>query len=139
MASSCENPLALLVGLADQLTTYFDECAAKVGLTSAQGHALMTIEGPTRMGDLAQQQTCDPSTVTSMIQRLERDGYVRRTIDPADARARLVQLSAKGSRARGKLEALLAHASSVIDELPAEERAALALLFAPRQVAAEAR
>ena len=99
MSEECSNnPVALLVALADRLRTFFDECAVQVGLTPAQGHALMAIEGPTRMGDLAAQQTCDPSSVTSMIGRLERDGFVQRVVDPHDARARLVQLSRKAVR-----------------------------------------
>jgi DNA-binding MarR family transcriptional regulator len=133
MSEECSNnPVALLVGLADRLRMYFDECAVQVGLTPAQGHALMAIEGPTRMGDLAAQQTCDPSSVTSMIGRLERDGFVQRVVDPHDARARLVQLSRKGATTRTRLAGLLAGASSVIDELPVEHRAALATLFAQR-------
>lgn len=139
MSEECSNnPVALLVALADRLRTFFDECAVQVGLTPAQSHALMAIEGPTRMGDLAAQQTCDPSSVTSMISRLERDGFVQRVVDPHDARARLVQLSRKGTAARTKLAALLAGATDVIDELPNEQRAELAALFAPSQAAAAA-
>lgn len=130
MASDCdENPFAMLIGLADRLTSFFDQCATAVGLTSAQAQALMRIEEPTRMGDLAQQQTCDPSTVTAMVQRLERDGFVVRVIDPHDARARLVQLSPKGRRARARLATMVGDAGSVIDDLPAEHRTALAALF----------
>lgn len=139
MSEECtNNPVALLVALADRLRTFFDECAVQVGLTPAQGHALMAIEGPTRMGDLAAQQTCDPSSVTSMIGRLERDGFVQRVVDPHDARARLVQLSRKGSATRTKLATLLANATSVIDDLPPEQRAALAGLFAGEPAAAAA-
>ncbi|MDP2291963.1 MAG: MarR family winged helix-turn-helix transcriptional regulator [Actinomycetota bacterium] len=130
MASDCdENPFALLIGLADRLTEFFDRCASAVGLTPAQAQALMHIEEPTRMGDLAHLQTCDPSTATAMVQRLERDGLVVRVIDPHDARARLVQLSPKGRRTRTRLAAMVSDAGSVIDDLPAEQRTALAQLF----------
>lgn len=139
MSEACSNnPVSLLVGLADSLRMFFDECAVQVGLTPAQGHALMAIEGPTRMGDLAAQQTCDPSSVTSMIGRLERDGFVQRVVDPHDARARLVQLSRKGTATRARLATLLARATDVIDGLPAEQRAELAALFAPERAASAA-
>jgi DNA-binding MarR family transcriptional regulator len=35
-------------------------------------------------------------TVGSIVDQLERAGYVRRVPDPSDARARLVKLTAKG-------------------------------------------
>ena len=130
MSTGCEqNPFALLIGLAQRLQVFFDERAARVGLTPGQAHALMHIEGPTRMGDLAEQQTCDPSTVTAMVQRLERDGYVQRVIDPNDARARLVQLTTLGRRARTKLAALLDDTPTVIAAMPTDQRRALAALF----------
>jgi len=130
MSSECErNPFALLIDLADRLRAFFDERAAQVGLTPAQAQALLRIEDPTRMGDLAEQQTCDPSSVTAMITRLEREGFVQRVVDPADARARLVQLSPKGRRTRAKLVALVADATTVVEALPTEQRAALVELF----------
>jgi DNA-binding MarR family transcriptional regulator len=135
MSGSCDHdPFALLIGLAERLQAFFDQQAAQVGLTPGQAHALIRIEGPTRMGDLAEQQTCDPSTVTAMVQRLERDGYVHRVIDPNDARARLVQLTPHGERTRSRLVALVADSTSVIEELPSDRRAALAALFAPTTV-----
>ena len=131
MSSACDqNPFGLLIGLAQRLQDFFDERAAQVGLTPGQAHALMHIEGPTRMGDLAEQQTCDPSTVTAMVQRLERDGYVQRVIDPNDARARLIQLTALGHTTRRQLAALVEEVPTVISDLPAEQRNALAALFA---------
>ena len=130
MSAGCDqNPFALLIGLAERLQVFFDERAAQVGLTPGQAHALMHIEGPTRMGDLAEQQTCDPSTVTAMVQRLERDGYVQRVIDPNDARARLIQLTPLGRRARAKLAMLVDEAPTVIHDLPVDQRVALAALF----------
>ena len=116
MSAGCDqNPFALLIGLAQRLQVFFDERAAQVGLTPGQAHALMHIEGPTRMGDLAEQQTCDPSTVTAMVRRLERDGYVQRVTDPNDARARLVQLTPLGRKARTRLAALVAETPTMID------------------------
>jgi DNA-binding MarR family transcriptional regulator len=134
MSESCDtNPLGLLVALADRLRSLFDQAAADVGLTSAQAQVLVRIEQPVRLNELAQQQSCDPSTITTMVQRLERDGLLQRTVDPADARARLVQPTAKGRRLRARFLASVGDGSSIIDELPAAQRAALAGLFAAKR------
>lgn len=130
VSSSCEaNPFALLIGLAERLRTFFDECAAQVGLTGPQAQVLMQLEEPRRITGLAELSSCDPSSASTMIQRLERDGLVRRVVDPTDARARLVELSPKGVRARQQLAELVAGADEVVAGLPAEQRAALAAMF----------
>lgn len=85
------------------------------------------------MGDLAERQTCDPSSVTTMMARLERDGFVRRIPDPLDARARLVQLTPKGKRVREQFLNRVGDGSDLIDELPDDQRSALASLFARKR------
>jgi MarR family transcriptional regulator, organic hydroperoxide resistance regulator len=138
MAASCDdNPLALLMGLADRLRLHFEAAATSLGLTPAQAQLLARLDGEVRMGDLASQSTCDPSSVTTMVKRLERDGLVQRIVDPNDARARLVRLTSKGSRLRNRFLHLVGDGASVLDALPDEHRAALARLFASRLAAAE--
>jgi DNA-binding MarR family transcriptional regulator len=101
MSESCESsPSALILMLADQLRNHVEEATRRVGLTTAQAELLMQIDGPRRMSELAKLQLCDPSSVTSLVARLERDGLVRRKTDPNDGRARLVLLTAAGRRAR---------------------------------------
>lgn len=51
-----------------------------------------------RITDLAEQAQVTKQTAGALIHDLERSGYVVRRPDPADARARLVMLSAKGRR-----------------------------------------
>jgi DNA-binding MarR family transcriptional regulator len=131
VSSSCqESPLALLMQVADRLRQIFVESAAAVGLTESQAHIIAQLEEPVRMGSIAQMQTCDPSSVTTMMHRLERDGFVKRIVDSNDARARLVQLTAKGRRARAKFFELVGDGASVLDSLTDEQRLALAQLFA---------
>ena len=135
MSASCaNNPLAMLVALADQLRLRFEDSAAAVGLTPAQAEILTRIEDDTRMGDLAQKKLCDPSSVTTMVRRLERDGVVIRAVDPHDARARIVRLTAKGRRVRQQFLHLVGSGDSIIDALSDEQRASLAGLFAGRHV-----
>jgi DNA-binding MarR family transcriptional regulator len=49
-----------------------------------------------RLTDLAEQARVTKQTAGALIDQLERVGYVVRTPDPSDARARLVTLSDKG-------------------------------------------
>ncbi|HEX2213353.1 MAG TPA: MarR family transcriptional regulator [Mycobacterium sp.] len=49
-----------------------------------------------RLTDLAEQARVTKQTAGALIDQLERAGYVVRTPDPSDARARLVTLSDKG-------------------------------------------
>ena len=49
-----------------------------------------------RMSALAESAQLSKQTLTSIVDQLERRGYVRRTPDPADARARLVTITPQG-------------------------------------------
>lgn len=49
-----------------------------------------------RLTDLAEQAQVTKQTAGALIDELERNGYVTRHSDPADARARLVKLTARG-------------------------------------------
>jgi DNA-binding MarR family transcriptional regulator len=51
----------------------------------------------TRLTDLAEQAQVAKQTATALVDRLERAGYVERVVDPRDARARLVRISARGA------------------------------------------
>ncbi len=130
MSDSCElSPFALIMGLATRIQATIESAAAEIGLTGPQAQVLAQLEVPRRMGDIAQQQTCDPSSVTTMMQRLERDGLVVRIVDATDARARLVELTAKGRLLREQFLVHVGDGSEVIDALPDIQRSALVLLF----------
>src|SRR5580765_5465738 len=51
----------------------------------------------TRLGDLAEQAQVSKQTATALVDRLAAAGYVERVVDPTDARARLVRISARGA------------------------------------------
>lgn len=63
-----------------------------------------------RITDLAEQAGVTKQTAGALIHDLERSGYVVRRPDPADARARLVMLSARG---RGLCAAAAAEVAKV--------------------------
>ncbi len=84
-------------------------------------------DGPQRVTDLAAAERVAQPTMTGLIGRLEADGLVRKTADPADARAVRVELTAHG---REQLAAVRAERASVLqarlDQLDDDARAALA-------------
>ncbi|NHA68974.1 MarR family winged helix-turn-helix transcriptional regulator [Phycicoccus flavus] len=107
---------------------------ADLGLPWAQTRVLALVDelGPTRVTVLAAADDTSQPTMTAQVQRLEADGYVTRTADPADGRAILVALSPAGTRAlvdarRARARALEpVLAGSGVD--PARLRAAVDLL-----------
>jgi len=71
-----------------------------------------------RLTELAEAAQVTKQTASHLVDRLERTGYVRRTPDPTDARARLVRAAARGLAAKPVAEAVVA-------EVEAEWRAHL--------------
>ncbi|GEO96976.1 MarR family winged helix-turn-helix transcriptional regulator [Kocuria turfanensis] len=67
-------------------------------LTVPQARILARI-GPdgTRLSELAEQAQVTKQTATVLVDHLERAGYVARTPDPRDGRARLVRISGRGA------------------------------------------
>ena len=80
----------------------FEELAAAGfgDVTPAQARIFQRI-GPdgTRLSDLAEQAQVTKQTAGVLVDALERAGYVHRTPDPTDARARLVRISDRGAEA----------------------------------------
>jgi len=115
---------------------------ADAGMTPSQLSALAVIErhGPLTLGSLADHERVAPPSVTKVVNKLEADGLVERTHDPADRRITWVATSGQGaalvaeSRRRktawlaGRIGALdpdqqrrLAAALDVLDALTTEE------------------
>jgi DNA-binding MarR family transcriptional regulator len=74
--------------------------AGYTDFTLAQARIVARI-GPdgTRLSDLAEQAQVAKQTATVLVDRLERAGYVERTVDPTDGRARLVRIAPRGAEA----------------------------------------
>jgi DNA-binding MarR family transcriptional regulator len=79
--------------------------------TPAQARVMQRI-GPdgTRLTELAEAAQVTKQTASFLVDQLERTGYVQRTPDPTDARARLVRVAARGLAARPVAEAAVAEA-----------------------------
>ncbi len=88
------------------------EALARAGFddfTLAQARVMQRI-GPhgTRLTQLAEAAQVTKQTAGHLVDQLERTGYVRRTPDPTDARARLVRLAERGVAAQPVAAAVLA-------------------------------
>src|ERR1700722_6519182 len=71
-------------------------------ITTAQGRGFARIDpAGTRVTELAVRAGITKQTAGFLVDQLERAGYVRRAPDPADARARLVQIAPRGPAAGG--------------------------------------
>lgn len=60
--------------------------------------SVVVLAGPLAIGDLAASEGVAPSTMTRLVDGLERDGLVGRGPDPADRRGVLVRATPKGTR-----------------------------------------
>lgn len=79
---------------------YSHEVANKFGITGPQLWTLKTIyqNGSLSLGDLSQRMYLHPSTISGVIDRLEKKGYVLRDRDQKDRRVVKVDLTSKGNR-----------------------------------------
>jgi DNA-binding MarR family transcriptional regulator len=81
-----------------RVSQLYDAALAPSGLRSTQRSILMHIArgGTPTLGELAQMLVLDRSALGHNLKPLERDGFVRIVVDPADRRSRLAQLTEKG-------------------------------------------
>ena len=78
-----------LMHAAHSIESRFDEALASVNLSGPKFAALSVLvaeDQPISLSDLAEKLTCVRSNVTQLVDRLEADGLVKRTDDPADRR-----------------------------------------------------
>lgn len=82
------------------IQAYSHEVSEKYGITGPQLWVLKTISlnGNLALGDLGKRMYLHPSTITGLIDVMERKGYVARVRDREDRRVVKVQLTAKGKR-----------------------------------------
>ncbi|MEV8630060.1 MarR family transcriptional regulator [Streptosporangium sp. NPDC051023] len=82
-----------------------DAVLAHLGLTPTEAKALDSLDGETgrTMKELAAEWTCDASTATWTVDRLERLGMAERRPHPQDRRARLVFLTEPGVTTREEM------------------------------------
>ncbi len=92
----------------------FEEALADrgvTGLVSSHGAILTTLYhggGRLRMADVTRSVGKTKSTVTQLVDALERAGFARRVPDPDDGRGTLLALTAAGRRIRSAYDAISA-------------------------------
>lgn len=94
-----------VIGAAHQLEAGLEAALAKVGLSIAKAAALGILAeagDPLTLGELAERNHCVRSNITQLVDRLEKDGLVRRVNDPADRRMRRAALTPSGRKAGAK-------------------------------------
>lgn len=97
-------------------------------LTSSTVLALLADEGPARISVLATSSGVTQPSMTELVGRLQREGLVTRFTDPQDARATLVDITARGRTRLAKLQkSTHDRVVELLDMLPAEDQATLSL------------
>lgn len=107
---------------------------ARPDLTLAQVSILLTLldSGPIRMTELAARERVRTPTTTVAIRRLENLGLVKRSRDPSDMRAVLVEVTPKGVvEYQEALEARRLYLVELLGRLSDDERADLVRALHP--------
>ena len=107
-----------------------EEALKAVGLSAAKYKVLSQIaksKDPVPLRLLAEEQQCVASNVTTLVDRLEADGRVRRVDDPADRRSKRAILTQLGEEKAEEGAKVVAEVESAFAEsLGPTERLALA-------------
>ena len=84
---------------------YLETTVGDLGLTQGEAHVLAQLgrRGPTTIATLHREFGHKRSTLTNIIDRLERRGLVRRELNPDDRRSFLVHLTAAGRRSANRV------------------------------------
>ena len=110
--------------------TRLEEALKSVGLSAAKYKVLSQIaksKEPVPLRLLAEEQQCVASNVTTLVDRLEADGLVRRVDDPADRRSKRAELTELGrEKAEDGARVVAEVESAFAESLGPTERLALA-------------
>ena len=106
-----------------------EDALKAVGLSAAKYYVLSQLaeaREPVALRELAQEQQCVPSNMTTLVDRLEADGLVRRIDDPTDRRSKRAELTGLGrEKATAGAEAVAAVEAAFVESLGPTERLAL--------------
>ena len=83
-----------------QMSLHLGEAVRSQGLEGNDGHLLTYVAayGPCRIAELRRVFGHKPSTLTSLLDRLERRAWIERSIDPEDRRGFLIEATDEGKR-----------------------------------------
>lgn len=82
-----------------QITVYLEARGRESGVSPVEAHVLTYLRSyaPTAVGELVRVFGIKQSTFTSMLDRLENAGYIRREINRGDRRSFMIHLSDAGA------------------------------------------
>lgn len=101
--------------------------SAPIGHGALSALATLTATGPQRLGSLASAEGVSPPSMTRIVTSLEQLGHIRRTPDPGDGRAALVEATASGQQlVLAGREVRLNALRRRVEALPPDERELLA-------------
>jgi DNA-binding MarR family transcriptional regulator len=125
-----------LIHAAHNIEQQFEEALAPIGLSGPKLAALSVIvaeDEPISLRELAAKLSCVRSNITQLVDRLEKQGLVKRTDDPMDRRGVRAELTSlgraryeAGSKAANKIHDAIGKKLSGVD-VSALERALKAL------------
>ncbi|MEW6018004.1 MAG: MarR family transcriptional regulator [Pseudomonadota bacterium] len=97
-----------LYGASNRVTRLYRPLLAPLGLTYPQYLVMLALweTAPRSVGGLGEALDLDSGTLTPLLKRLERQGLVTRTRDPADERRVMVALSDAGDALREQARAV---------------------------------
>lgn len=119
---------ALLIKVSEQSRAGFAAALSRFDLPVHLARAVMQLDDPAPMRELAESLACDRSHITGLADQLEERGLVAR-VPAEDRRVKLLELTPKGRDLRGELSDAVASSSKVLQRLSADERRALEALL----------
>jgi MarR family transcriptional regulator, organic hydroperoxide resistance regulator len=124
----------LLHAAADRMTVDLDQAAVEMGLKDVRDWLVLAVldDGQERTQlELSRLVCVDKTTLISVLDRLERHELIVRTVDPADRRVRIPQITAAGRGVYAKFAtARDAAEARALDGVDPEQRALLLELLA---------
>jgi MarR family transcriptional regulator, organic hydroperoxide resistance regulator len=122
-ASAVDEIWSLLRMLFGQHRRAFLIAASELNLHPAQAGALMQLDSPLPMSELASRLACDSSNVTGLVDRLEAGGLVARQPSSEDRRVKHVVLTEAGQAMRQRMLDQIGQAPDGFGRLaPGEQR-----------------
>ena len=93
-----------------QITVYLEAETRELGVSPLEGHVLTYLRkyAPATVGELVRVFGLKQSTFTSLLDRLEGAGLVRRELNPADRRSLLVHITDRGRDLTARIHRVLA-------------------------------
>lgn len=117
-----------LIAVADLSRHAFEQAMLEKGLTGQQARAVLALERPMRMNELAEAMHCDASNITGLADRLESQRLVKR-VPGEDRRVKLLTLTVTGNEKRRQLLEQIASTAFPVDVLSSGEKSALVRLL----------